>query len=93
MIRSFADRDTELVWQGIRSRRLPGDIQRIAMRKLQMIEAAESVEDLREPPGNRLEALKRDRLGQWSVRINSQWRICFRWVNGHAENLEIVDYH
>ena len=93
MIRSFACRETELVWKGIRSRRLPQDIQRAALRKLQMIEAAESVDDLREPPGNRLETLSRDRLGQWSIRINSQWRICFRWVNGHAENLEIIDYH
>ncbi len=93
MIRSFADRETELVWQGIRSKRLPQDVQRAALRKLQMIEAAEIVDDLQEPPGNRLEALKGKRKGQWSVRINNQWRICFRWVNEHAEDVEITDYH
>ena len=93
MIRSFADRETELVWQGIRSKRLPQDVQRAGLRKLQMIEAAESVDDLREPPGNRLEALKGNRSGQWSIRINNQWRICFRWVNEHAEDVEILDYH
>jgi toxin HigB-1 len=93
MIRSFAGRDTELVWRGFRSRRLPQDIQRVGLRKLLMIEAAETVEDLREPPSNRLELLKGDRKGQWSIRINDQWRICFRWVNGYAEEVEIVDYH
>ena len=93
MIRSFADRETELVWQGLRSKRLPQDVQRAALRKLQMIEAAEIVDDLREPPGNRLEALKGNRGGQWSIRINNQWCICFRWVNEHAEDVEIVDYH
>jgi len=93
MTRSFANRDTELVWQGVRSRRLPEDVQRAGLRKLLMIEAAEVVEDLREPPGNRLEQLKGDRRGQWSIRINNQWRICFRWVNGYADNVEIVDYH
>ena len=72
MIRSFANRETELVWQGIRSKRLPQDVQRAGLRKLQMIEAAESVDDLREPPGNRLEALKGNRSGQWSIRINNQ---------------------
>ena len=93
MIRSFANRDTEAVWLGIRSRRLPDDVQRAGLRKLLMIEAAEAVEDLREPPGNRLEQLKGDRKGQWSIRINSQWRICFRWENGYADNVEIADYH
>ena len=93
MIRSFANRDTEMVWQGERSRRLPEDVQRAGLRKLLMIEAAESVDDLREPPGNRLEQLKGDRKGQWSVRINNQWRICFRWVDEYAEDIEIVDYH
>ena len=80
MIRSFAARETELVWQGIRPRRLPPDILRVALRKLQMIEAAIRVDDLRVPPGNRLEMLKGNRDGQWSIRINDQWRICFRWV-------------
>jgi proteic killer suppression protein len=93
MIRSFADRETEFVWQGFRPRRLPPDILRVALRKLQMIEAAARVEDLRVPPGNRLEVLKGDRAGQWSIRINDQWRICFRWVNEHAEDVEICDYH
>lgn len=93
MIRSFANRDTEAVWNGIRSRRLPEDVQRAGLRKLMLIEAAEAVEDLRVPRGNRLEMLKADRKGQWSIRINDQWRICFRWVNGYAEDVEIVDYH
>ncbi len=92
MIRSFADRETELVWRGIRSRRLPEDIQRRGFRKLLMIEAAEAVGDLREPPSNRLEMLKGERKGQWSIRINDQWRICFRWESGYAEAVEIVDY-
>ncbi len=93
MIRSFASRETELVWQGIRSKRLPLDVQRAGLRKLLYLGRAKSIADLREPLGNRLEALKRDRLGQWSIRINDQWRICFRWVNEHAEDVEIVDYH
>ena len=93
MIRSFAGHETELVRQGIRSKRLPPDVQRLGLRKLQMLEAAERVDDLRVPPGNRLEALKGNRSGQWSIRINDQWRICFRWVNDNAEDVEIVDYH
>lgn len=92
MIRCFADKETELVWQGHRSRRLPDEVQRAGLRKLQMIEA-ENVDDLREPPSNKLEALKGDRKGYWSIRINGQWRIIFRWVNGYAENVEIIDYH
>jgi toxin HigB-1 len=93
MIRSFADRETELVWQGVRSRRLPQDVQRIGLRKLAYLNRARSIQDLRVPPGNRLEALSRDREGQWSIRINDQWRICFRWVNDNAQDVEIVDYH
>ncbi len=93
MIRSFADRETERVWQGLWSRRLPAEIQDIALRKLQFVEAATEVTDLRVPPGNSLEALKKDRKGQWSIRINSKWRICFKWRNGHAEDVEICDYH
>jgi proteic killer suppression protein len=93
MIRSFADRETERIWQGLRSRRLPPDIQEAALRKLQLVEAASEVTDLRVPPGNSLEALKRDRKGQWSIRINSKWRICFKWRDGHAEDVEICDYH
>ena len=93
MIRSFASRETELVWQGLRSKRLPQDVQRLGLRKLQMIEAAGILDDLREPPGNRLEALRGDRQGQHSIRINQQWRICFRWNDGHCDDVEICDYH
>ena len=93
MIRSFADAETRSVWEGHRSRRLPGDIQAPALRKLRLLNQARSFDDLRIPPGNRLEALRGDRAGQHSVRINRQWRICFRWENGHAEDVAIVDYH
>ena len=93
MIRSFANRDTEIVWQGERSRRLPEDIQRAGLRKLLYLNRAKAILDLREPPGNRLEQLRGGRAGQWSIRINDQWRICFRWENGYAQDVEIVDYH
>jgi proteic killer suppression protein len=93
MILSFADRKTELVWQGIRSRRLPDDVQRIGLRKLLYLHRAKVITDLREPPGNRLEQLKGSRKGQWSIRINDQWRICFEWNDGEASHVEIVDYH
>lgn len=93
MIRSFADKETERIWQGQRSRKFPGDIQDRALRKLRQLDASLTVEDLRNPPGNRLEALKGDRVGQWSIRINQQWRLCFRWNNGEALDVEIVDYH
>jgi proteic killer suppression protein len=93
VIRSFRDADTERVWNRQFSRRLPADIQRVAKRKLDLIAAADRIEDLRVPPGNRLEALRGDRAGQYSVRINDQWRVCFRWVDGAAEDVEITDYH
>lgn len=93
MIRSFRDRETERVWAGERSRRLPGDIQNVALRKLAALDAAERLDDLRRPPGNQLEALKDDRKGQHSVRINQQWRVCFRWTDGGCEDVEICDYH
>ncbi len=93
MIRSFADKETERVWHEERSRKLPHDIQDTALRKLQMLDAAHNVEDLRNPPGNRLEPLKGNRKGQWPIRINGQWRICFNWSDGHAEKVEICDYH
>jgi proteic killer suppression protein len=93
MIRSFADRETELVWRGLRSKRLPHDIQKMGLRKLLYISQAKTIDDLRIPPGNKLEQLKGDRAGQWSIRINDQWRICFEWVSGYAEDVEIVDYH
>ncbi len=93
MIRGFADKETAKVWNEERSRKLPPDIQDTALRKLQLLAAAERTEDLLIPPGNRLEQLKGNRKGQWSIRINGQWRICFRWREGHAENVEICDYH
>ena len=93
MLKSFGSRETEKNWRGIRSRALPDDIQRVARRKLRMINNARDINDLRVPPGNRLEALKGDRTGQHSVRINQQWRICFRWDDGDAYDIEIVDYH
>lgn len=93
MIASFRDRETATVWEGRRSRRLPGDIQAVALRKLRLLNAALSLADLRVPPANRLEALRGDRGGQHSIRINDQWRICFIWREGHAHEVEIVDYH
>ena len=93
MLRSFRDKDTEAVWHRQRSRRLDGPTQRIAWRKLSMLDAAESLGDLLVPPGNRLEKLSRNRGGQHSIRINRQWRICFRWTDAGPEDVEIVDYH
>jgi toxin HigB-1 len=93
MIVGFGDAETKKIWNGLRSRKLPTDIQPGALRKLRLINAARRVDDLRVPPGNRLEALKGDRAGQWSIRINDQWRICFRWTEGGADDVEIVDYH
>ena len=93
MIRGFADRETESVWRRERSRRLPSDIQRRALRKLAQMHAAVVVEELASPPGNRLERLSGDRDGQWSIRINKQWRICFTWKSDGAYDVEITDYH
>lgn len=93
MIRSFAGRESETIWLGVRSHKLPGDIQNAALRKLRQIDAVSELLELRIPPGNRLEALAGNRKGQHSIRINDQWRICFRWANGGAEDVEIVDYH
>jgi proteic killer suppression protein len=93
MIGSFADQETERVWEGSGSRRLPQAIQLVARRKLRMLAAAASLDDLRVPPANRLEALKGERRGQFSIRINDQWRICFRWRDGEAFEVAIVDYH
>jgi proteic killer suppression protein len=93
VIRSLADRETERIWTGEVSRRLPTQIQAIARRKLRMLDAAHRLEDLRIPPANRLEALRGDRTGQYSIRINDQWRICFRWEDGHCADVGIVDYH
>jgi toxin HigB-1 len=93
MIRSFADKETERVWGGIGSRRLPLEVQESGLRKLRILNRVRSVEELRTPPGNRLERLHGDRAGQWSIRINNQWRICFRWDDGEASDVEITDYH
>jgi toxin HigB-1 len=93
MIVSFRDGETEQIWLGRRSRRLPHDIQSVALRKLRLLNAAKRIQDLALLRGNRLEALKGDRAGQWSIRINDQWRICFEWTQGGAEEVEIVDYH
>lgn len=93
MIQSFRDREAGKIFQRIRSAKLPGDMQRVALRKLRMLHRAARLEDLRVPPANRLERLKGDRAGQYSIRINDQWRICFRWDSGDAFDVEIVDYH
>lgn len=92
MIRSFADRETEKVFHHRHSRRYAA-FERIALRRLRQIQSVSSVEELLEPPGNRLEKLKGNRTGQWSLRINDQYRICFRWRDGDAFEVEIVDYH
>ncbi|KAB0677042.1 type II toxin-antitoxin system RelE/ParE family toxin [Aureimonas leprariae] len=93
MIVGFRDAETELVWSGRRSRKLPSDIQTVALRKLRMINAARRLQDLAVPPNNRLEALKGDRAGEYSIRVNRQWRICFVWTEGGAADVGIVDYH
>ena len=93
MIKSFRDRDTERLFARHPIRRLGVDVQRAALRKLRMLDAAESLDDLRIPPGNRLERLRGVRQGQHSIRINDQWLICFRWQGGDAHDVEIVDFH
>lgn len=93
MIKSFADKATAAVFSGQLVRRLPHEIQVIARRKLKLLDAVSRIEELRVPPGNRLEMLSGNRSGQWSIRINNQWRICFNWEYGHANDVEIVDYH
>jgi len=93
MIESFADPDTEALFHRRRVKRIAPDIQRVALRKLLYLDNAESLEDLRVPPGNRLEALKGDRAGQHSIRVNDQWRIVFRWSHGRAYDVTVLDYH
>lgn len=93
MIKTFADKQTAAVFEGYHVKLLPKEIQGTARRKLKMIDAAPSIDSLRVPPGNRLEQLKKDRAGQWSIRINDQWRICFRWIDGNAADVGIADYH
>lgn len=93
MIRSFGNAAAEAAWARRFAKGIPNDLMKVAHRKLTQIHNAQSLEDLRAPPGNRLEALKGDRKGQHSVRINGQWRVCFRWQEGDAYDVEIVDYH
>jgi len=93
VIKSFSDRETEKLWMTGRARRLPSDLWPRALAKLQLLDAAVELAFLRLPPGNRLEALKGDRRGQHSIRINDQWRICFRWSGTDAEHVAITDYH
>ena len=93
MIKSFSCKETEKIWNEEFSKKLPHDIQKRALRKLMMLNVATVLEDLRIPPNNRLEALTGDRQGQYSIRINDQYRICFRWLDNHSFDVEIVDYH
>ena len=93
MIRSFGDKETEKIFNRELSRRLPTDIQRIARRKLEILDASESLNDLRNPPSNRLEKLAGKRSHQYSIRVNDRWRICFEWRDDNAYEVEIVDYH
>jgi proteic killer suppression protein len=93
MIKGFASKETEKLFERQFSRKLPQSIQRVARRKLEILDAAEVLQDLRIPPSNRLEKLSGDREGQYSIRINDQWRICFEWRDGDAFNVEIVGYH
>ena len=93
MIRGFRDKDTEKIFYRVRSRKLPDDIQQAALRNLRMVNRAQTLNDLRVPPANRLEKLTGDRAGQYSIRINDQWRVCFVWRDNDAHEVEIVDYH
>ena len=93
MIKSFADRDTDRLFGRERVRRFPAALHRVMLRKLVSVDAAERLDDLRVPPGNRLEKLHGDRAGQYSIRVNDQWRVCFRWADGDAYEVELVDYH
>lgn len=93
MIQSFSSKETAAIFIGLAVRRLPPELQQTARRKLMQLDAVRMIDELRIPPGNRLETLKGNRKGQWSIRINDQWRVCFRWEQGNAEDVEIVDYH
>jgi proteic killer suppression protein len=93
VIRSFRDKDTERLFAREPVKRWGPDVQRLGLRKLRMLDAATRIEDLRVPPGNRLEKLRGHRAGQWSVRVNDQWRLCFTWTDGEAHLVELVDYH
>ena len=93
MIRSFKSKETEKIWSGEFSRKLPSDIQKIMRRKLRMLNNSTELSDLQIPSSNNLESLKGDRKGQHSIKVNDQWRICFEWKDGDCYNVEIVDYH
>ena len=93
MIRTFADKVTAALFMGQQARRITPDVQPRARMKLLQLDAAQSLEDLKAPPSNRLEALKGDRKGQWSIRVNDQWRVCFKWRDGDAFDVEFTDYH
>ena len=93
VIRSFKDRETEKLFRRERSRAVPAALRRVALRKLVQLDAADALDDLKVPPGNRLERLRGDRKGQWSIRVNERWRVCFEWRQGDADEVEIVDYH
>ena len=93
MIKSFLGKEAQRIWSGEGIRRFPPELQKISRRKLRMLNNARTLDDLRLPPGNRLETLHGDRAGRYSIRINDQWRICFVWSNGDALDVEIVDYH
>lgn len=93
MIRTFKEKETQKIFERQRSRKFPSDIQQVALRKLRMLNRAETLQDLRVPPANRLEQLKGNREGQYSIRVNDQWRICFDWQHGDALDVELVDYH
>jgi len=93
VIQSFRDRDTQRLFDRQPVRKLGADVQRVALRKLRQLDAAVTLDDLRVPPGNRLEKLRGDRRGQHSIRLNDQWRVCFRWAGADAHDVEIVDYH
>jgi proteic killer suppression protein len=93
VLRSFRDKETERVWQRQRVPKLDANTQRMVVRKLLILDAADTLGDLRVPPGNRLEKLKGDRAGSYSIRVNQQWRICFRWTPAGPEDVEVVDYH
>jgi proteic killer suppression protein len=93
VIKSFGDRDTQRLFSRLPVRGLPSDLHRVMLRKLVVINSASLLEDLRVPPGNQLEKLRGERAGQYSIRVNDQWRVCFRWSDGNAFDVEIVDYH
>ena len=93
MISNFICKHTKELWETGKPRKIPTSLRRIALRKLVLIEDAEEYKDLIMPPGNRLETLKGDREGQYSIRINDQWRICFKWIDGDAHDVEVIDYH